>query len=105
MVQLTHSTATLGTWDAQEVPEDTHAYERYFFGRAGGTFLESGAVDGIRFSVTHSLEMDLGWRGVSAGPVWSNHAGLCGEGVPRTPHTPSVLCVCMIGRAVFTDRC
>jgi hypothetical protein len=46
--------------------EDTHVYERYFFGRAGGTFLEAGAVDGVRFSVTHALDKDLGWRGVSA---------------------------------------
>jgi hypothetical protein len=63
-VQVGHSTVSLGTYDADEFPEDRHVYERYFFGRAGGTFIESGALDGVRFSVTHALEKDLGWRGV-----------------------------------------
>jgi hypothetical protein len=32
--------------------EDVLAYQRFFYGRGGGTFLEMGALDGIRYSNT-----------------------------------------------------
>ena len=65
VTDLAHTTSRLEPMDGTDA-EDTHVYERYFFGRAGGTFLEAGAVDGVRFSVTHALDKDLGWRGVGA---------------------------------------
>jgi hypothetical protein len=49
-----------------QVGEDEHAYQRYFYGLRGGTFLESGAVDGVEFSVSYALDKDLGWHGVRA---------------------------------------
>jgi hypothetical protein len=63
VTDLAHSTSKLEALESGDA-EDTHVYEKYFFGRAGGTFLEAGAIDGIRYSVTHALDRDLGWRGV-----------------------------------------
>ena len=57
-------TAPDGGSESKSVPEDVYAYERFFYGRANGTFLESGAVDGVTGSVTLALERELGWRGV-----------------------------------------
>lgn len=95
VTDLAHTTSRLEPMDGADA-EDTHVYERYFFGRAGGTFLEAGAVDGVRFSVTHALDKDLGWRGVlvegsplSAAGLFKQrpehiciHAVLCGR--PRS---------------------
>ena len=50
-------------WRSQS-GEDAHAYERYFYGRGGGTFLEMGALDGKTYSNSHAFETALGWRGV-----------------------------------------
>lgn len=44
--------------------EDMYAYRRFFYGRGGGTFMEMGALDGLRFSNTFAFEKLLGWRGV-----------------------------------------
>jgi len=39
-----------------------------FAGKRGGTFVDVGASDGVRFSNTLALERDLGWRGVCVEP-------------------------------------
>ena len=44
--------------------EDIYAYEHFFYGRGGGTFLEMGALNGLQWSNTVALERVLGWRGV-----------------------------------------
>ncbi len=43
----------------------SHAYDRYFYGRSGGTFVEVGAGRGTpQHSASFALEVDHGWRGV-----------------------------------------
>jgi FkbM family methyltransferase len=37
----------------------------FFNDRRGGTFLDVGAFDPIRYSNTYTLEHDLGWRGIA----------------------------------------
>ncbi len=44
--------------------EDIHAFEHYFYGLGGGTFLEMGALNGVQWSNTVALERVLGWRGI-----------------------------------------
>lgn len=44
--------------------EDLYAYTQFFFQRGGGTFLEFGALDGIRYSNTFGFDKALGWHGV-----------------------------------------
>jgi hypothetical protein len=42
-----------------------------FNGLCGGTYLEMGALDGIRYSNTHVFNKELGWKGllIEAGPT------------------------------------
>ena len=40
------------------------AYQHFFQGVHGGTFVEMGALEGFRFSNTYSFEKVLGWNGV-----------------------------------------
>jgi FkbM family methyltransferase len=44
--------------------EDSYLYSTYFCGVKGGTFLELGALDGLKFSNTYAFEQALDWRGV-----------------------------------------
>lgn len=44
--------------------EDVYLMEHFFRGRTGGSFLEMGALDGVRFTNTHALEQQMNWRGV-----------------------------------------
>ncbi len=71
--------------------EDIYAYEHFFYGRGGGTFLEMGALNGLQWSNTVALERMLGWRGVliEASPssykqLAVNRDNQVGEGGART---------------------
>jgi FkbM family methyltransferase len=44
--------------------EDRNLLERYFFGRTGGSFLEMGALDGVRYSNSYFFEKELSWVGL-----------------------------------------
>jgi hypothetical protein len=46
------------------VGEEVYAFENFFYGLENGTFLEIGALDGVRYSNTLALERVLGWKGV-----------------------------------------
>lgn len=48
--------------------EDQYAYEQFFTGVQRGTYLEFGALDGIRYSNTRFFAESLGWRGVLIEP-------------------------------------
>ena len=52
----THTQAQMG--------EEVYAFENWFYGLENGTFLEIGALDGVRYSNTLALERVLGWKGV-----------------------------------------
>lgn len=64
-----YSGRRFATSTAQE-GEDVFANDNFFRGLLGGTVLESGALDGRRFSVSHNFEYELGWKAVliEAGP-------------------------------------
>lgn len=47
-----------------ESREDVALASRYFCRKRNGTFVEVGAVDGLKNSVTHLFEKALGWRGL-----------------------------------------
>lgn len=44
--------------------EESYAYNNFFYGRGGGTFLEMGALDGVTYANTYALEHVLGWKGI-----------------------------------------
>lgn len=44
--------------------EDLFLYENFFFEKKGGTFLEMGALDGLRYSNSYYFEKYLDWTGV-----------------------------------------
>jgi FkbM family methyltransferase len=44
--------------------EDSRAETGYFKGLCGGTYMELGALDGIRYSNTYMFKHDLNWKGV-----------------------------------------
>lgn len=43
--------------------EDVDLYNNYFCNKRGGTFVEMGALDGVRFSNTKFFEDSMGWSG------------------------------------------
>ena len=61
------SESTHGTSCSQD-DEDVTAEARYFHNLHNGTFLELGALDGIKFSNTRFFEEQRGWRGVLIEP-------------------------------------
>jgi FkbM family methyltransferase len=48
----------------------------FFKGKTGGTVLESGALDGVRFSVSYAFEHEFGWNAVLIEPGPNNFAQL-----------------------------
>lgn len=48
--------------------EDKYAYETFFAGIIGGTYLEIGGLDGKTLSNTHWFHEQLGWRGILIEP-------------------------------------
>lgn len=44
--------------------EDMDLYNAFFCNKTGGTFVELGALDGVRFSNTKFFEDSLGWSGL-----------------------------------------
>lgn len=52
-----------------QMGEDKHIYSRYFPSLRGGTFLEMGALDGIKYSNTKFFEDSMGWSGVLIEPI------------------------------------
>ena len=48
--------------------EDRYLVDTYFKGLCGGTYLELGALDGVRFSNSHLFEFGFGWSGVFIEP-------------------------------------
>ena len=43
--------------------EDRYLVDTYFKGLCGGTYLELGALDGVKFSNSHLFEFGFGWSG------------------------------------------
>eukprot|EP00282_Hemiselmis_andersenii_P045308 CAMPEP_0172050480 /NCGR_PEP_ID=MMETSP1043-20130122/2630_1 /TAXON_ID=464988 /ORGANISM="Hemiselmis andersenii, Strain CCMP441" /LENGTH=372 /DNA_ID=CAMNT_0012709535 /DNA_START=207 /DNA_END=1325 /DNA_ORIENTATION=+ len=78
--------------------EDFYAFNTFFFGKGGGVFLETGALNGKLYSNTLNFEDELGWKGllIEASPhsykelvvnrpnQINVHAALCNEA--RTVH-------------------
>ncbi len=48
--------------------QDKYLYENIFHNKKNGTFVEFGALNGIRFSNTYFFEKNLGWTGICAEP-------------------------------------
>jgi len=49
--------------------EDKHIHFKYFPTLRGGTFLEMGALDGVKYSNTKFFEDSMGWSGVLIEPI------------------------------------
>ena len=56
--------------------EDQYVVRKYFKGLCGGTYLELGALDGVRFSNSHLFEFGFGWSGVLIEPNPTSFAKL-----------------------------
>ena len=90
--------AELATHAHAQDSEDVYAATHFFYGRTGGMILETGALDGIRFSTSYLFETGFGWHAVhvEAAPgsyvsLLKNrpdslniHAALCA--IPRMVH-------------------
>jgi hypothetical protein len=48
---------------AQQYTEESNAVSKYFYGMEGGFYVELGGLDGLQFSNTIGLSLDLKWRG------------------------------------------
>jgi len=59
-----------------QMGEDKHIHKTYFPTLRNGTFLEMGALDGVKFSNTKFFEDTMGWSGVLIEPVPSAFAAL-----------------------------
>ena len=60
-----------------QIRQDEILDEHLFLGFREGTFVEVGALYGIRFSNTLFFEEEPGWRGVCVEPEPRNYALLC----------------------------
>jgi hypothetical protein len=47
--------------------EDVFLYENWFYGMSGGTILESGAYDGVRFSTSLMFAQFANWSSIHVG--------------------------------------
>jgi len=70
-------------WDAHAVGaataqdgEDEYAYMNFFFGSTSGTILESGALDGVTYSVSRFFVYARGWRAVHVEGSPTSYAAL-----------------------------
>jgi len=52
-----------------QMGEDKHIHFKYFPTLRGGTFLEMGALDGVKYSNTKFFEDSMGWSGVLIEPI------------------------------------
>lgn len=59
--------------------ESQWAMQQFFWGRRGGTVLELGALDGLRFSNSFAFEARLGWRAVNVEASPASFARLVGN--------------------------
>jgi hypothetical protein len=48
--------------------QDSFLFERFFYGKRGGVFVDIGAYDGQKFSNTLFFERYLGWSGLCVEP-------------------------------------
>ncbi len=55
---------TLRHLNKSQSSEDERLYKKYFCGIQNGSFIEMGALDGVKFSNSYLFEVGLGWRGV-----------------------------------------
>lgn len=51
-----------------QVSQDRFLFERYFFGKRNGIFVDIGAYDGEKFSNSLFFEQSMGWRGLCVEP-------------------------------------
>lgn len=47
-----------------QVGEDIYLYETFFYGKTNGVILESGALDGYRYSTTYMFDKMLQWKSI-----------------------------------------
>jgi FkbM family methyltransferase len=59
-----------------QMGEDAHIHKTYFPTLRNGTFLEMGALDGVKYSNTKFFEDTMGWSGVLIEPIPSAFAKL-----------------------------
>lgn len=54
-----------------EIPVDAFLYQKYFYNKQNGFFIECGAADGINLSCCRFFEENMGWIGINieASPV------------------------------------
>lgn len=58
------SSAPLGVPYSGQWGEDEYAWNEFFSGFRGGTFIEMGAIDGVTFSNTLAFERGAEWKGI-----------------------------------------
>ncbi len=51
-----------------QVSQDRFLFERFFFGKRNGIFVDIGAYDGEKFSNSFFFEQSMGWRGLCIEP-------------------------------------
>ena len=77
--------------------EDVFAFEHFFFGVENGTFLELGALDGVRYSNSYALDRQLGWKGVLIEASPPSYARLA---LNRPQQITVLAAVCDVNRTV-----
>jgi FkbM family methyltransferase len=81
--------------------EDRYLIDTYFRGLCGGTYLELGALDGVRFSNSHLFEFGFGWSGVLIEPNPKSFAALQTNRPKNRLHN---VAVCDVSREVHFMR-
>ena len=80
----------LGLATAQDA-EDEYAYLNFFYGSTGGVILESGALDGVTYSVSRFFVFARGWRAVHVEGSPTSYARLAANR-PESLNLHTALC-------------
>ncbi len=83
-----------------QVSQDRYLFERFFFGKRQGVFVDIGAYDGQKFSNTLFFEQSMGWRGLCVEPQAEPFKKLVAT---RTAHCEQVCVSNFEGEADFVE--
>jgi FkbM family methyltransferase len=83
-----------------QVSQDKLLFERFFFGKRNGVFVDIGAYDGEKFSNSLFFEQSMGWRGLCIEPQSVPFSKLI---TTRTAHCEQVCVSDFEGEADFVE--
>lgn len=74
---LAKSTKSYTRWSRAQDHEDIWLYENWFYGMTNGIIIESGALDGVKYSTTFLFEYFANWTPIHIGNFFASFIHYC----------------------------